>query len=304
MPLKVAPLGKAASAAPVTPVSCAAAGAGATTLLASPSIAVNRNPSRVIVSSSAAMLLVDLDVPADNWARATLVDVGAELVGVCDLELVVVVLAGLPIVLDVRLETGRSAVRAAGARELCGGGSEHRHESDRAIEVSARDVVQVIEMAAASHPSLVFRVEAEAALAARDVDLDLAAAGSLPRGYAADAWSTRGGRGEPGRVVDPGADHGARAWANRSGAVRVTPPVTGAIDGSRTGGAGFNCDPEVGDSDVEVVLGNVSRCVGCVFMFEPHCYRTPRRRDQNADGVTLDNNTGRVRLQADGMDPA
>src|SRR5256714_3616630 len=274
MPLKVAPLGKAASAAPVTPVSCAAAGTGATTLLASPSIAVNRNPSRVMVSSSAAMLLVDLDVPADNWTRATLVNVRAELVGVCDLELVVVVLAGLPIVLNVRLETGRSAVRAAGARELCRGGGEHRHEGDRAIEVSARDVVQVIEMAAASYPSLVFRVEAEAALAARDVDLHLTAAGDLAGGYAADAWSTRGGSGEPGFVVDPEADHGARAWANWPGAVRGTPPVTGAIDGSRTGGAGNKSDALVRDSGVEVVLGNVSRCVGCVFVFEPHCNRT------------------------------
>src|SRR2546421_8335556 len=264
MPLKVAPLGKAASAAPVTPVSCAAAGAGATTLLASPSIAVNRNPSRVMVSSSAAMLLVDLDVPADNWARATLVDVRAELVGVCDLELVVVVLAGLPIILDVRPETGRSAVRAAGARELCGGGGEHRHKGDRAVEVRACGVVQVIEMTAASHASLVFRVEAEAALAAHDVDLDLAAAGDLPGGYAADAWSTRGGRDEPGRVVDPGADLGARAWANWPGAVRITPPVASAIDGSRAGDGCLHRDPIRGDGDVEVVLVDVSRRVGWI----------------------------------------
>src|SRR5439155_19461393 len=113
----------------------------------SPRIAPVTSPSRVIVSPSVATLLVDHDVPADNWARATLVDVRAELVGVCDLEHVIA-LARIPMVLDVRLKTGRGAVRAAGARELCGGAGEHRHESDRAIEVCPRDMVQVIEMAA------------------------------------------------------------------------------------------------------------------------------------------------------------
>src|SRR5438876_3413212 len=111
-PLKAAPLGKAASAAPVTPVSCAAAGAGAVRL-ASPSIAANSNPSRVIVSPSAATLLVDLDVPADNWALATLVDVRDVVpVGVCDLECVLV-LARRPLVLDIGREAARIAVRGA-----------------------------------------------------------------------------------------------------------------------------------------------------------------------------------------------
>src|SRR2546425_2845630 len=171
-PLKAAPLGKAASVAPVTPAAdCAAAGAGARRL-ANPRIAVDRNPSRVIVSPSAATLLVDHDVPADNCARATLVDVRAELVGVCDLEHVIA-LARIPMVLDVRLEAARRAARAAGARELCRGGGEHRHQGDRAIEVCPRDMVQVIQMAATSHSSLVFCVEAEGALATRDGDLDL-----------------------------------------------------------------------------------------------------------------------------------
>src|SRR2546426_4154367 len=197
MPLNVAPSGRVASAAPVTPAaSCAATGAGAVRV-ASPRIAANRNPSRVIVSPSVATLLVDHDVPADNWARATLVDVRAQQIGVCDLEPVVVVLAGLPIVLDVGREVGRRAVARARARELCRGGGEHRHHVDRAIEVCPCGVVQVIEMAAASHPSLVFRAEAEAALAARDVDLDLAAAGDLPGGDAADACPARCGRDEP-----------------------------------------------------------------------------------------------------------
>ena len=91
--------------------SCAATGTG-TTRDASPRIAADTSPSRVIVSPSASPL-VDFDVPADNWARTTLVDVKAELVGICDLELVHVI-AGLPIVLDAGHEAARTAIRGAG----------------------------------------------------------------------------------------------------------------------------------------------------------------------------------------------
>src|SRR2546430_9199694 len=157
IPLNVAPSGRVASAAPVTPAaSCAEAWAGARRL-ASPRIAADRNPSRVIVSPSVATLLVDHDVPADNWARATLVDV-RELVGVCDLEHVIA-LARIPMVLDVRLEAARRAVRAAGTREVRRGGGEHRHQGDRAIEVCPRHMVQVIEMAATSHSSPFFALK-------------------------------------------------------------------------------------------------------------------------------------------------
>src|SRR5882724_2550332 len=229
MPLNVAPSGRAASAAPLTPAaSCAATGPGAMRV-ASPRIAADRNPSRVIVSPSVATLLVDHDVPADNWARATLVDVRAELVGVCDLEHVIA-LARIPMVLDVRLEVARRAVRAAGARELCRGGGEHRHQGDRAIEVCPRHMVQVIEMAATSHSSLVFRVEAEGALATRDVDLDLAAAGGLPGGYAANACPARCGRDEPGLEVSIAHYLLAGPHGVLSGTERPTgrvPPVAG-----------------------------------------------------------------------------
>src|SRR6266576_7117402 len=114
MPLNVAPSGRVASAAPVTPASCAATGAGATKLLASPSIAANRNPSRVICSPSAATLLVDLDVPACEHAAFSHHVVR-------DPEHVIV-FAGIPMVLDVRHEHGRVAVRAAVTREVRRGG--------------------------------------------------------------------------------------------------------------------------------------------------------------------------------------
>src|SRR5690348_5425049 len=100
-------------------MSCAAAGAG-TTLLASPSIAINRIPSRVIVSPSAAILLVDHDVPADE--RAALVHHGA----VRDGEFVVA-LAGRPMVLDVCHKAGCRALRAAGTREVRRRGGERGH---------------------------------------------------------------------------------------------------------------------------------------------------------------------------------
>src|SRR6266480_4360284 len=110
MPLNVAPSGKVASAAPVTPASCAATGAGARRL-ASPSSVANRNPNRVIVSPSPATLLVDDDVAADE--RTAVGDTG-HTVRVGNLEHVPVV-AGRPMVLDVRLVAARVAVRAAGA---------------------------------------------------------------------------------------------------------------------------------------------------------------------------------------------
>src|SRR2546425_3942098 len=173
MPLKVAPLGKAASAAPVTPASCAAAGAGAMRL-AGPSIAANTSPSRVIVSPSATTLLVDHDVPADE---RTAVHETGHTVRVGNPEHVPV-LAGRATVLDVCLEAARRAVRAAGTREVRRGGGD-RHGADRAIEVRARVMVQVIEMAA-PHPGVALRVETKAALAASRVDRvdrDLAATG-------------------------------------------------------------------------------------------------------------------------------
>src|SRR2546422_5841007 len=106
-PLKVAPVEKSASPAPVTLAasSCAATGVGPMTPATAIS-AVNTNPSRVIVSPSNRALLVDLDVSTGE--RASL---GHQVV--CDGELVHAV-ARLAVVLDVRHKAARRAVRAAG----------------------------------------------------------------------------------------------------------------------------------------------------------------------------------------------
>src|SRR5882724_13451376 len=171
-PLRVAPSGKIASPAPVTLAASSCAIAGADTLaLANPRTTANTNPSRVIVSPSGP-LFVDLDVPARE--RATLSDSRR---AVRDDELVRA-LAGLRMVLDVRLEASRGAVRAAGARELRRRAGECRHRGDGAIEVRAREMVQVIEMAT-PYPTALLRVEAEATNPTGHVDL--AAASHLPR---------------------------------------------------------------------------------------------------------------------------
>src|SRR5207247_3302470 len=143
------------------PTSCAATGAGAMRF-ASPRIAPVTSPSRVIVSPSAATLLVDLDVPACEHAAF-----GHHVVR--DPEHVIA-FAGIPMVLYVRHEPGRVAVRAAATREVRRGGGD-RDGADRAIEVRARDMVQVIQMAARS----LLRIKAEGGLAAHQVGLDLAA---------------------------------------------------------------------------------------------------------------------------------
>src|SRR5205814_7573400 len=96
-PLKVASFGKMASAAPVTadaPV-CAASGGIATTL-ASPRMAVNTNPSRVIIVPLPS--LFDLDVPAGQRAAF---GVTQHSVGVRDFERVRA-RAGLRLVFDLR----------------------------------------------------------------------------------------------------------------------------------------------------------------------------------------------------------
>src|SRR5437016_4429265 len=161
MPLNVAPSGRVASAAPVTPAaSCAATGAGALRL-ASQRIAAARNPSRVIVSPSPAALLVNLDVSAADRLH------GAVGHAIGDLECVFV-LPGVGIVLDFGHEAARIGVGAAHTRELRLGGADYRHRVHRAIEVRACEVVQVIQMAALRG---LFRAEAEAAYAAGHVDL-------------------------------------------------------------------------------------------------------------------------------------
>ena len=65
-----------------------------------------------------------------------------------------VALARLPVVFDLRHEArsrGR-ALRGVRTLELRRGGGEFGHEFHLAIEVHARDMVQVVEMAAAPHP--------------------------------------------------------------------------------------------------------------------------------------------------------
>src|SRR5437667_2963610 len=126
-PLKLAPSGKIASPAPVTLASssCAIAGMGTMTLV-SPRIAASTNPSRVIVSPSGP-LFVDLDVPGRERAPF-----GDSRRAVRDDELVRA-LAGLRMVLDVRLEASRGAVRAAGPRELRRRAGECRHRGHGAI---------------------------------------------------------------------------------------------------------------------------------------------------------------------------
>src|SRR5207245_510781 len=90
------------------------------------------------------------------------------------------------------------------------------------------------------------------------VSVDLASAGHLPGGggYAAEACPARGGRDEPGRVRDIGADLGARAWTYWAGPVRVAPPVAGAVD-RPAGKSRINRDSIVDDGHVEVVLVHV-----------------------------------------------
>src|SRR5207249_1352068 len=117
--------------------------------------------------------LFDLDVPASE--RTALA--GADRTGVRDFEHVRA-RAGLRIVFDLSLEAGRSAVWAAGARELRRRGGKFRDGSDSAIEVRAREMVHVIEMPARD-ARVGLRIEAEGPPTASHADL--AAASHRPR---------------------------------------------------------------------------------------------------------------------------
>src|SRR5207245_5967922 len=80
----------------------------------------------------------------------------------------VLVLPGVGIILDFGCERARIGVGAAHTRELRLGGADYRHCVHCAIEVRAREMVQVIQMAALRG---LLRAEAEAAYAAGHVDL-------------------------------------------------------------------------------------------------------------------------------------
>src|SRR5437773_4479065 len=62
--------------------------------------------------------------------------------------------------------------------------------------------------------------------------VDLASTGHLSgrRRYPAEAGPAWRRRDEPWRVADSGTDPGPEAWAHWPRAVRVAPPVAGAID--------------------------------------------------------------------------